>query len=108
MLYLTSFLSLNFCTFNKSNSKLVIFNFEGNQVRTIEIDIEPWFVGKDVASILGYKKPQNALATHIDEEDKTTSLIQGTGSNYKSKAVIINESGLCGHAFLFQRIKKVS
>ena len=43
---------------------------------------------------LGYAKPENAIATHVDDEDKTTTLIQGTGSNYKSKAVIINESGL--------------
>jgi len=57
-----------------------------------EIDGEPWLVGKDVA--LGYTKPENALAAHVDDEDKTTTLIQGTGSNYKSKAVIINGSGL--------------
>ena len=52
------------------------------------------FVGKDVATALGYAKPENAIATHVDTEDKTTTLIQGTGSNYKSKVVIINESGL--------------
>ena len=52
------------------------------------------FVGKDVAQALGYAKPENAIATHVDTEDKTTTLIQGTGSNYKSKMVIINESGL--------------
>lgn len=55
---------------------------------------EPLFVGKDVAKALGYAKSRNALATHVDEEDKTTALIQGPGSNYKSKAVLINESGL--------------
>ena len=54
---------------------------------------EPFFVGKDVASALGYAKPENAITTHVDNEDKTTTLIQGTGSNYKSKVVIINESG---------------
>ena len=54
----------------------------------------PYFVGSDIAKILGYQKPQNAIATHVDLEDKTTTLIQGTGSNYKSNAVIINESGL--------------
>ena len=52
------------------------------------------FVAKDVATALGYAKPENAIATHVDTEDKTTTLIQGTGSNYKSKMVIINESGL--------------
>ena len=52
------------------------------------------FVGKDVATALGYAKPENAIATHVDVDDKTTTLIQGTGSNYKSKVIIINESGL--------------
>ncbi len=55
---------------------------------------ETFFVGKDVAQALGYAKPENALSAHVDSDDKTTTLIQGTGSNYKSKAVIINESGL--------------
>ena len=55
---------------------------------------ETYFVGKDVAKALGYSKPENAVAVHVDADDKTTTLIQGTGSNYKSKAVIINESGL--------------
>ena len=55
---------------------------------------ETFFVGKDVAQALGYAKPENALATHVDKEDKTTTLIQGTGSNYKSKIIIINESGM--------------
>ena len=55
---------------------------------------EPWFLGKDVAKMLGYKKTENALMVHVDNEDKTTTLIQGTGSNYKSRAIIINESGL--------------
>ena len=69
-------------------------NAEFGTVRTMTINDEPWFVGKDVATILGYAKPENAIANHVDVDDKTTTLIQGTGSNYKSKAVIINESGL--------------
>lgn len=73
---------------------LQVFNFEELPVRTMNIDGEPYFVGSDVAKILGYLKPANAIANHVDDEDKTTTLIQGTGSNYKSKAVIINESGL--------------
>ena len=55
---------------------------------------ETFFVGKDVAKALGYSKPENAVAVHVDADDKTTTLIQGTGSNYRSKTVIINESGL--------------
>ena len=40
------------------------------------------FVGKDVATALWYSKPLNAISMHVDEDDKTTTLIQGTGSNY--------------------------
>lgn len=68
-------------------------NEEFGKVRTVIKDGEPWLVGKDVAVILGYAKPENAIAAHVDSEDKTTTLIQGSGSNYKSKTTIINESG---------------
>lgn len=74
---------------------LQIFRNESfGEIRTLNIDGEPWFVGKDIAVSLGYAKPENAIASHVDNEDKTTTLIQGTGSNYKSNTVIINESGL--------------
>ena len=72
----------------------VFSNAEFGSVRSIMVNNEPYFVGKDVAEILGYKKPENALSVHVDEEDKTTTLIQGTGSNYKTTVTIINESGL--------------
>lgn len=76
-------------------NRLQIFeNPEFGAVRTVELNGEPWLVGKDVAKALGYAKPENAIGTHVDSDDKTTTLIQGTGSNYKSKAVLINESGL--------------
>ncbi len=64
------------------------------EIRTCQVNNQIMFVGKDVALALGYAKPENAIATHVDVDDKTTTLIQGTGSNYKSKVVIINESGL--------------
>ena len=69
-------------------------NEEFGKVGCITIDDVIWFVRKDVAKALGYKKPENAVSVHVDTEDKTTTLIQGTGSNYKSNAVLINESGL--------------
>lgn len=76
-------------------NELQIFNSpEFGNIRAMEIDGEPWLVGKDVAAALGYAKPENAIASHVAQDDKTTTLIQGTGSNYKSKAVVINESGL--------------
>ena len=55
---------------------------------------ETFFVGKDVAEALGYAKGRNALAAHVEEEDKTTALIQGGCSNLKSNLILINESGL--------------
>ena len=73
---------------------LVFKSKEFGQIRTCTVKGEIYFVGKDVASALGYKKPENAIATHIDEEDKTSTLIQGSGSNYKSQVIVINESGL--------------
>lgn len=78
-----------------NENKLEIYNnIEFGTVRTLIIKNEPWFVGRDVCNILGYAKPENAVASHVDEDDKTTTLIQGTGSNYKSKVILINESGL--------------
>ena len=52
------------------------------------------FVGKDVAQALGYKNPSNALQVHVDSEDKTSYLIQVSGSNYKANTLFVNESGL--------------
>lgn len=78
----------------KDNALINFSNAEFGKIRAMIIDGEPWFVGKDVAKALGYKKPENAVATHVPDKYKTTTLIQGTGSNYKSKTVLINEAGL--------------
>lgn len=72
------------------------------EIRTIVINGVPYFVGKDVAAALGYAKPENALSAHVDDEDKTITLIQGSGSNYKSNTTIINESGLYSLVFSSQ------
>ncbi|HFU5892269.1 TPA: phage antirepressor [Enterococcus faecium] len=71
-----------------------IFNFEHNEVRTILVNDEPYFVGKDVAEILGYSDSSSAVSKNVDNEDRTTLLLEQAGSNYKSKTTIINESGL--------------
>lgn len=74
--------------------ELQIFNNpDFGEIRTLAIDDEPWFVGKDVATILGYAKPLNALATHVDEDD---SLKQGLTDNLGrlQQTIFINESGL--------------
>ena len=63
-------------------SELQIFKSpEFGQVRTVTIDGEPWLVGKDVATALGYSNPSNAVVTHVDDEDKTTYSFQVSGSN---------------------------
>lgn len=81
-------------------NKITVFeNPEFGEIRSLLIEGEPWFVAKDVASALGYLKPENAIAMHVDDEDKTSTLIQGTGSNYKSKTKIINESGIYSLVF---------
>lgn len=75
-------------------SELQVFNnAEFGSVRTMSINGEPYFVGKDVASILGYAKPLNALAMHVDEDD---SLKQGLTDNMgrMQETIFINESGL--------------
>ncbi|MEE3742594.1 phage antirepressor [Streptococcus dysgalactiae] len=69
-----------------------IFNFKGQEVRTVTIDNEPYFVGKDVADILGYSNSRDALSKHVDTEDKLTSQIATAGQ--MRNQTIINESGL--------------
>lgn len=54
-----------------------IFNFEKNDVRTVLINDDPYFVGKDIAEVLGYSKPRNAISIHVDDEDKQDAPIQG-------------------------------
>ncbi len=75
-------------------NKIKIFeNEEFGKVRTVIIDGEAWFVGKDVAVILGYSKPRNAITTHVDCEDKKVAPIQGDLGGTQ-QMIIINESGL--------------
>ena len=69
-----------------------IFSFHGQEVRTLTIDNEPWFVGKDVADILGYSKSRNAIALHVDSEDALKQGIPTSGGI--QDMIIINESGL--------------
>ena len=61
---------------------------------TFEKNPRPSLAGESCYWSFSIKNPSNALQVHVDSEDKTTTLIQGTGSNYKPKVVIINESGL--------------
>lgn len=70
-----------------------IFNFHGRTVRTVTVNDTPYFVGKDVAEILGYAKARNALSTHVDSEDALKwGVMDELGR--KQETTIINESGL--------------
>lgn len=75
------------------DNNLAVFNSEEfGSVRTILMDSEMWFVGKDVANSLGYTNPQRAIRDHVDEADKgVTELVTPGG---KQKMPVINESGL--------------
>ena len=61
-------------------------------VRTVEVEGEPWLVGRDVAAALGYSDTDQALRRHVDDEDKLTRNFDGSGQN--RSMTIINESGL--------------
>ena len=67
-------------------------NKEFGQIRTCVVDGETYFVGKDVASGLGYKNTKNALMRHVDEEDKLGARFTTSGQN--REMIVINESGL--------------
>ena len=87
---------------------LQLFNFEGQKVRTLKIEDEPYFVGKDVAEILGYAEPRRAVIQHVDKEDRKSLGRKDWGdlcpnlwtnpSDFTNKAVV-NESGV--YALIF-------
>ena len=75
------------------NNSLVAFNNDSfGNIRVMEIDGNPWFIGKDVAIALGYADTSDALKKHVDEEDKLTRRFDWSGQN--REMYIINESGL--------------
>lgn len=73
-------------------SDLQIFNFNNKEIRTLVIEGEPYFVGKDVADILGYQNGSRDINRHVDEEDRHKAMIFD-GNQYKG-TITINESGL--------------
>lgn len=86
------------------NNLKIFENNEFGEIRTItDKQGEPWFVGKDVAEVLKYKRTADALKVHVDEEDKGVGEIQTPGG--KQKMTVINESGL--YALIFSsKMKK--
>lgn len=79
-------------------NEVQLFNFENHEVRSLLLNNEPWFVGKAVAEVLGYAKPLNAIAQHVDKDD---SLKQGLTDSLgrQQKTIFVNESGL--YALIF-------
>lgn len=76
-----------------SESKLLLFNNEEfGEIRTLLIDGEPWFVGNDIAAVLGYSRPVDAIRKRVEDEDKGVAKLATPGG--QQDYTIINESGL--------------
>lgn len=76
-------------------NELQIFdNKEFGEVRTVVIDSEPWFVGKDVAEALGYSNSRKAIQDHVDDEDKSDGVTIRDSIGRVQNPIVINESGL--------------
>lgn len=73
-------------------NELKNFSFEGRQIRALTIEGEPYFVGKDIAEVLGYSNSRKAIADHVDSEDKGVTKCYTLGGTQQT--TIINESGL--------------
>lgn len=79
------------------NNLQIFENQEFGSIRTVTINGEPWFVGKDLAVALGYKDTSDALKKHVDSEDKLTRQFADSGQN--REMYVINESGM--YALIF-------
>lgn len=75
-----------------SMNEFQTFNFDYSVVRAITINGDPYFIGKEIAEILGYTNPQKAIRDHVDDDDKLTERIVLSGQ--KREVYMINESGL--------------
>ena len=79
-------------------SNLTVFNNEEfGEIRTVQINEDVWFVGKDVAQALGYAAERNAISAHVDEEDRLTHQISAAGQ--MRDMTLINESGVYALVF---------
>ena len=72
--------------------ELQVFNFNSQQIRALTIEGEPYFVGKDVVDILGYRNGSRDINRHVDEEDRRKAMV--FDGNQNKETIIINESGL--------------
>lgn len=83
---------------NLMNDLQIFKNEEFGEIRTVIIDGEPWFVGKDVAVALGYSNTRDALIRHVDSDDKNTVVIPD-GNKGNPNQIVIDESGV--YALIF-------
>jgi anti-repressor protein len=77
------------------DNSMIPFNFDGYDIRVVMTDGKPWFVATDVATALGYARPNDAVSQHVDSEDRSTTVNHRSGPDL----VIINESGM--YALIF-------
>lgn len=77
-------------------NEVQLFNFENHEVRSLLLNNDPWFVGKDVADVLGYSNSRKAMADHVDDEDKEVLTSRNvTLENIPNRGItVVNESGL--------------
>lgn len=73
-------------------NEIQTFNFENEKVRTLIINDEPYFIGNDVSTVLGYSNYRKAVSEHVEDEDKLRTQIRYAGQN--RNMTVINESGL--------------
>lgn len=77
------------------NTEIQAFHFNSATMRALtDENSEPWFVGKDVATILGYTNPRKALIDHVDDEDKTDGVTIRDSIGREQNPIVINEAGL--------------
>lgn len=82
--------------------EIKLFNFKSHEVRTLLINDEPYFIGKDVADVLGYSNSSKAVMVHVDDEDKESLMLEARSQNgnlVKTMTTVINESGV--YALIF-------
>ena len=75
------------------NNLKIFENEEFSAIRTMEIDGEPWFVGRDIANNLGYMDARKAVVMHVDEDDRTNCPITDSLGR-EQETIIVNESGM--------------
>ena len=75
-------------------NQITTYHFDNIPVRTLTINDEPWFVGKDVAKILGYANHRDALSKRVDDEDKMDGVAICDSIGREQTPTLINESGL--------------